>query len=108
MEHTQDAERNWRFRPSFFAWSSAACFALAIVFYLWSRWYADRMVANDEGWAMAFYFSPLAFLVMDGILVIGTILGIVGALVGPHWRYRAVAVTAGIACAGWFTQAPWR
>jgi hypothetical protein len=59
------------------------CLPLAGAFDLWSRWSADRMAAHGEGWEMAFYFSPLAFRVMDGLLLLAGALGLIGACVGP-------------------------
>jgi hypothetical protein len=66
------------------------------------------MVAADQGWEMAFYFSPMAFLVMDGLLLIGGILAAVGVVVGPRLIDRIVATLAGAAGVGWFTLSPWR
>jgi hypothetical protein len=66
------------------------------------------MEASGQGFEMAFYFSPLAFRGMDGILLIGAILGVVGAALGPRWYHRCIAVLGGLLCAGWFTQLPWR
>jgi hypothetical protein len=90
------------------AWAAVACPPLAGAFWLWARWHADQMVARGEGWEMAFYFSPLAFLVMDGLLLLAGFLGLAGAFLGPRWYHRVVAVAAGAAGVGWFTQLPWR
>ncbi len=90
------------------AWAAVICLPLAGAFDLWARWYVHWMVARDEGWEMAFYFSPFAFLVIDGLLLLAGVLGVVGALTGPRWYHRVAAVAAGAAGIGWFTQLPWR
>jgi hypothetical protein len=88
-------------------WVAVTCLLCAGAFYLWSLWHANRMDLRAEGWEMAFYFSPLAFLVMDGLLLLAGVLAVVGALAGPRWYHRAVAVSAGLVAMGWFTQLPW-
>src|SRR5262245_49132056 len=90
------------------AWAAVICLLLAGAFDMWSRWYADRMVARDEGWEMAFYFSPLAFRVLDGLLLLAGALGLIGACVGPRWYQRMVALVAGVAGIRWFMQLSWR
>jgi hypothetical protein len=65
------------------------------------------MEAAGQGFEMAFYFSPMAFLVMDGILLVGAIHGIIGAVAGPRWYHRGIAVVAGLTSAGWLTQRAW-
>jgi hypothetical protein len=66
------------------------------------------MVAHGEGWGMAFYFSPLSFRVMDGLLLLAGVLGVVGAVAGPRSYHRLVAAAAGVAGVAWFTQLPRR
>lgn len=90
------------------ACAAAACLPLAAAFWVWARWHADRMAARGEGWEMAFYFSPLAFLVIDGLLLLAGLLGVIGAAFGPRWYHRVVAAAAGATGIGWFTQLPWR
>jgi hypothetical protein len=66
------------------------------------------MVTRGERWEMAFYFSPLAFRVMDGVLLLAVALGASGVVVGPRWYHRVLAVAAGAAGVTWFMQLPWR
>lgn len=51
---------------------------------------AERMIARDQGWEMAFYWSPLVFLAIRGILLIGIILPIGNML--TTWRKRLCAM----------------
>jgi hypothetical protein len=55
---------------------------------------------------MAFYFSPLVFAVLRALLVVGAILGMIGAVTGPRWFHRAIAVVTALACFVWVTQLP--
>ena len=88
------------------AWAAVICLLVAGTFDVWSRWHAVQMVARGEGWEMAFYFSPLAFHFMDGVLLLAGILGAIGAFLGPRWYHRMAAAAAGLAGVGWFTQLP--
>jgi hypothetical protein len=61
-----------------------------------------------QGFEMAFYFSPMVFLILDILLLVGSLLGIIGAVAGPRWYHRVIAGGAVLACAGFFMQVTWR
>jgi hypothetical protein len=90
------------------SWFAVACFPLAGAFHVWAKWYANRMSDRGEGWEMAFYFSPLAFMVMDVLLILAGVLGLVGLFVGPRWYHRGIAVCAELGSVVWYTLLPWR
>jgi hypothetical protein len=90
------------------ALASLASPPLAGLRYLLGRLEADRLVAAGEGWEMAFYWSPLVFLAIDSVLVLGAIAGLVGLAVGPGAPRRAQAAIAVLACVVSFLALPWR
>jgi hypothetical protein len=66
------------------------------------------MVAAGEGWEMAFFWSPLVFLAIDVVLVLGGVVGLVGLAVGPGLSQRLQATVAVLLCASGFLVLPWR
>jgi hypothetical protein len=95
-------------RVSRYAVASLASLPLAGLVYLLGRVAGDRMVADSQGWEMAFYLSPLVFLAVDGLLLAGTLAGVVGLALGPGASRRALSAAAAAICAGAFAALPWR
>jgi hypothetical protein len=94
--------------PSPFALASLGCLAVAGVVYLWGRFEADRLRATGQGFEMAFYLSPLVFQAVDGLVILGAVIGLIGAVVGRGWPRRLQAFAAGLLCGGCFMLLPWR
>ena len=59
--------------------TSCALPLLAAIVYLLGQWESYRMVARGDGFAMAFYWSPLVVLTAQTLLVFGCLVGIVAA-----------------------------
>ncbi len=88
-----------------------ACFASlpgAVLLYVLGRLVGDRMVAAGEGLEMAFYWSPLVFMAIDGVIVLGAILGLIGLVIGPGVFRRAQSAAAAMLSVGAFLVLPWR
>jgi hypothetical protein len=81
---------------------------LAGLVYALGRLEGERMVAADQGWEMAFYQSPLVFLVIDTVLVLGGLAGLIGLVVEPGVPRRMQAAVAVLMCVGTFVVLPWR
>jgi hypothetical protein len=87
---------------------SLSCPPLAGAVYLLGWIEGRRMVAADQGFEMAFYWSPLVFLAVDSALVVGAVVGLVGLGVGPGVWPRVQAASAALLCAGCILAVPWR
>jgi len=85
-----------------------ACVALAGLFYLVARQHAGRMVESGHGWEMAFYFSPLVFLAVDGLALVGAVVALFGLIAGPGLWHRVQSVVAALLCVAIFVLVPWR
>jgi hypothetical protein len=90
------------------ALASLTSFPVAGVLYVLGRLEGDRMVAAGQGWEMAFYWSPLVFLAIDAVLVLGGVAGVIGVMVGPGVSRRMQAAVAVLICFGTFVALPWR
>jgi hypothetical protein len=90
------------------ALASLASLPTAGFIYLIGRLEGDCLVAAGQGWEMAFYWSPLVFLAIDSLLILGSIAGLVGLAVGPGVPRRVQAAVAVLACAGGFIALSWR
>jgi hypothetical protein len=66
------------------------------------------MVAAGQGWEMAFYWSPLVFLAIVVVLVLGGVAGLVGLAVEPGVSRRLQSMVALLLCIGGFLVLPWR
>jgi hypothetical protein len=84
------------------------CPAFAGVLWLLCRLYAEHLVAEGQGWEMAFYFSPIAFLIVDLALVAGVIAAGIAAFGPIGWKWRIVTLLAGATSAVSFVLAYWR
>jgi len=74
----------------------------------WLGWLkAERMVANGQGFEMAFYWSPLVFLAVDAILVVGVVTGLAGTILGPGHVRRSLSLSGGVICLAAFFLVPW-
>jgi hypothetical protein len=93
---------------SWWAFASVASLPLAGLLYLLGRLEGDQLVAAGQGWEMAFYLSPLVFLAIDAVLLLGGIAGLVGLAVGPGVSRRVQAAAAALICVGIFLALPWR
>jgi hypothetical protein len=66
------------------------------------------MVTAGQGWEMAFYWSPLVFLTIDAVIILGCIAALVGVAVGPDPLRRVQAALAGSVCIGCFLALAWQ
>jgi hypothetical protein len=91
-------------------WALACLGSLAVagVLYVLGRLEGDRLIANGQGWEMAFYLSPLVFLAIDGAIVLGAVLGVVGLVLGPGVSRRTQSAAAVLLSVGTFLVLPWR
>ena len=87
---------------------SLVCLPLAGLIYVFGRLEGKRMVAADAGWEMAFYWSPLVFLAIDAVLIVGAVAGLVGLAFESRQTGRMQAAVAGLVCIGSFLALPWR
>jgi hypothetical protein len=90
------------------ALASIASLPVAGVVHLLGWLESERMVAVGEGWEMAFYWSPMVSLAIDGVLILGGIAGLIGLAVGPGAFRRLQAGAGALVCAGSFIALPWR
>lgn len=90
------------------AFASVALLLLTGPAYLLGRFVGDRMDSAGQGWEMAFCWSPIVFIAIDGMLVLAAIAAIVGLFVGPGVHRRVQSTLAGLACASVFLVLPWR
>ena len=90
------------------ALASLASLPIAGLAYLLGRLEADRLVAADQGWEMAFYWSPFVFLAIDTILVLGGLAGLIGLVIGQGAVRRLQSVAAGLAAVACYAVLPWR
>jgi hypothetical protein len=65
------------------------------------------MVAADQGWEMAFYWSPIVWLAIHAVLALGGLAGLVGLVIGPGVSGRMQAAVAVLMCVGTFVVVPW-
>ncbi len=108
MAAQQNDEPNQKQRVFRWAFASASALPAAGSLYLLGRIEANRKVAAGQGWEMAFYWSPLVFLIIEVVLVSGAVAGLVGLMAGPGLRRRLQAAAAGLVCLGSFLALPWR
>jgi hypothetical protein len=88
--------------------AAMAFLVLAILAHVGSLLEAWRMVAAGEGWEMAFYFSPVAFLTIDSLLLLSCMCALAGIVLGPRVRSRVTCLVILSASAGRFMTVPWR
>jgi hypothetical protein len=90
------------------ALASLAALPIAGAVYLLGRLEGNRMVDAGQGWEMAFYWSPILFLVIDALLLLGGVVGIAGLAIGPGVHRRAQSFATGLACVASYALLPWR
>jgi hypothetical protein len=81
---------------------------MAGVAHIGGRLEADRMINRGQGFEMAFYWSPLVFLVVDGLLLVGTLSGLLGVLLSSKLRHRILSLSIGVANGLYLMLLPWR
>ena len=98
----------WLGCVSRWALASLACLPVGALIWYVGRIQADRMVAADQAWEMAFYLSPLVFRTVDALLILGSLLGLIGLGVGPGVRRRVQSAVAALLCVGMIAAVRWR
>src|SRR5262245_24430700 len=83
----QEMAKSMRRHVSLSAIASILCSILAGVVYLAGWLEGERLVAASQGFEMAFYLSPLVFMAVDFLLVVGLGVGLVAMFRAPdRWR----------------------